>query len=118
LVIGHFFVTMLCLCPWMWWSTVAAAMVESLYRGCWDFFPSWRRGECGCAFYTSYPTTMVINKLYRLHCCALCSFMRWETKSCDSVHPERKNLVAPSFQWSYSRSQILGWVDNHSNWEC
>jgi hypothetical protein len=24
------------------------------------FFPSWRR-ECGCAFYTSYSTTMVIN---------------------------------------------------------
>lgn len=50
---------MLCLCPWMRWSTVAA-VVESLYRGCWKKFPSWRR-ECGCTFYTSYPTTMVIN---------------------------------------------------------
>ncbi len=83
----------------LWWSP---------YTGDVGIFfpPSWRR-ECRCAFYTSYPTTMVIN-LYRLHCCALCSFMRWEKKSCDSVHPEWKNLVAPSFQRSYSKTKI--WV--------
>ncbi len=71
------------------------------------FFPQ-GGGECRCAFYTSYPTTMVINYIpfTAVHFAAL-----WggKKKSCDSsVHPEWKNLVAPSFQQSHSRTKF--WV--------